>query len=267
MCSLNIPSRLAGRLAEAKLPTFLLRPAIAAYCRLYGVDMAEALRRPDEFETFADFFVRELKPGLRPVADLPDGLVSPSDGRLHNFGRVDGGTIPQIKGHDYSVAELLLDEKLAGRFAGGAYATIYLSPRNYHRVHSPADGRIVQCRHIPGSLFGVSPAFVNHVGKLFCGNERMAILLSTAAGLVAVVMVGAAGVGRITLTFAGLTTNSPVSADELRSFEPPLPIRRGEELGAFRLGSTVVLLTERPMQPHLLAEGMPLRMGAALFRA
>jgi len=261
----NRASALAGKLADMKLPRPLLRAAIRAYSSFFNVNLAESRRQPAEFDSFGEFFARDLKEGLRPISGIAKGLVSPADGTLHNFGTVRSGMIPQVKGHDYSLAELLQDDEMAGRFQDGTYATIYLSPSDYHRVHSPISGKITCCRYIPGALFSVSPMWVNSVRNLFTTNERIPIYLKTRYGTVCVVMVGAAIVGRVTLNFSHLATNC-FSREEEERFSPPVTMKRGEELGAFRMGSTVVLLMEGSWIPRMLAEGMPIRMGAPLFK-
>jgi len=265
ICSFKRSSALAGRVAQMRLPRPLLSAAIRAYARFFKVNMAESNRPPGEFSSFADFFARELKPGARRTEEVGHGLLSPADGTLHNFGTIEKGLIPQIKGRNYSVARLIADDQLARRLDGGSYATIYLSPADYHRVHSPADGRIVSCRHIPGALYSVSPFFVNHFRNLFLANERIPVHLETEYGLVTVVLVAATIVGRVTLTFSTLQTNQGNGAGRELTLDRPVPVHKGEQLGAFTLGSTVVLLTEGSWRSHLLAEGMPVKMGSTLF--
>ena len=262
----NKPSALAGRLADMRLPRPVLRTLISAYSSWFGVDLSESRQQEGEFNTFGDFFARHLKAGQRPLNTSPRILTSPSDGTLHNFGSVDAnGCIPQVKGHDYSVAELLQDEGRAADFLSGTYATIYLSPSNYHRVHAPASGTISYCRHIPGALYSVNRFFVSRMKNLFVTNERIPIYLDTEYGKVCVVMVGATIVGRVKLTFCDLETNRDGAGSVETGFSPPFTVEKGDDLGAFHLGSTVVLLTERTWKAHMLAEGMPIRMGAPLL--
>ena len=266
VCSFNATSALFGRFADLRLPSPLLKTMIKAYCRYYQVDLDECKFGPDGFSNFGDFFVRELKPGVRPVAAAADLLASPADGVLHNYGPIEAGRIPQVKGHDYAVGELLADDDMASRFSGGTYATIYLSPRDYHRVHSPVEGRIVAARHIPGALYSVAPFFVNNFHNLFVTNERIPIYIETEHGLVCVVMVGATVVGKVTLNFSHLTTNHRANGGEQSRFDPAIPISKGGELGSFRIGSTVVMLMEGGWTPRMLAESLPVRMGVPLFR-
>lgn len=262
----NRASSMAGRLARTRLPAPLLKGLIKTYSAFFRVDLDEAQGTPDDFHSFDQFFVRRLKPGLRPVDQTPSVMVSPSDGMLHNFGTVDNGRMPQVKGIEYSLADLLGNPAMAAQFEGGTYATIYLSPRDYHRVHCPVNGRITQCRHIPGALYSVNRLFVQSMKHLFTTNERIPIYLETEFGLVCVIMVGATIVGRITLSFCDLETNRDNHLST-RTFQPGLEIRKGDELGAFHLGSTAVILAQGNWTPKALAEQMPVKMGMPLFEA
>mgnify|MGYP002641970959 CR=1 FL=1 len=263
--SFNATSRLAGAAADTCLPAPFLKAVITAYAKAFRVNMEESMRSVEEFSSMGDFFTRELKPGLRPIASGEKLLTSPADGTIHNFGPIREGCIPQVKGQDYSVANLLQDEEMAQRFSGGTYSTIYLSPKDYHRVHSPAAGKVVSCRYIPGALYSVSPIVVNNLANVFTTNERIPIYLDTPHGLIAIVMVGATIVGRVRLSFCDLTTNRANASEEARTFDPPLNVTKGAELGAFQLGSTVVLLMQGNWEPHGLAEEMPIRMGMPIF--
>ncbi len=265
ICSFNATSRLFGKLADLPLPSPILKAAIAAYSKAFHVNLAESGRPPAEFSSFGDFFTRELREGSRPIAPLTDGLVCPSDGTLHNLGTIRDGLIPQVKGNDYSIQDLIGESEAARRLENGTFATVYLSPANYHRVHSPIQGRITHCRYLPGALFSVHPLLVNNLKNVFVTNERIPIFIESPFGLVCVVMVAATIVGNITLTFSGLTTNRH-SPQATEFYDTPVPVDAGTELGAFRLGSTAVLLMEGRWQPHLLAEGMPVRMGTPFFR-
>jgi phosphatidylserine decarboxylase len=259
-------SRLTGRLADARLPGFLLRPAIRAYSRIYRVDWSEVAEPLEGFPTFGAFFVRRLRAGARPLDGGPV-VVSPCDARLSAFGPVPpDARLEQIKGRTYALAALLGSEREAERFRGGVYATLYLSPSMYHRVHSPVDGRILSWRTLPGRLFPVNAAAVRSVPDLFVRNQRVAVFLETEGfGRMAVVLVGAANVGRITLAFADVVTN--VGRPDAWT-EPPSPvaIARGDELGAFHLGSTVVMLAADPaLVVRGRAQGDLVRMGQALW--
>jgi phosphatidylserine decarboxylase len=195
-------------------------------------------------------------------------VVSPCDSRVHSIGQVpESGLLEQIKGRTYALAALLASEEDARIFARGAHATLYLSPSMYHRVHSPVDGVIRAWRYVPGRLFPVNALAVRHVEALFAVNERVSILIDTPEfGAVAVIMVGATNVGRMSLSFADLVTNSgrPGAVTVPPS---PIPIARGQELGAFNLGSTVVLLVADPrLEPAGVVPGQIVRMGQPLWR-
>jgi phosphatidylserine decarboxylase len=260
-------SRLFGRLADARLPGPLLRGLIAAWVRAYGVDMSEAAAPASSFRTFNQFFTRALRPGVRPVAKAADVLVSPCDARVYTQGALgEDGRIDQVKGRTYTVSELLDSAQRAEGFARGFQATLYLSPAMYHRVHWPVDGTIVGWRHIPGRLYPVNALAVRRVDRLFAVNERVAIYLESGFGPLAVVMVGATNVGRISLTFDSLLTNTGKPGGFCVPAEP-IPVRRGDELGAFNLGSTVVLLAaDARLASAGPGPGDLVRMGEALWR-
>jgi phosphatidylserine decarboxylase len=261
-------SRVTGWLADRPLPPLVLRRLILAYSRVYGVDLSEVAEPIGAFRTFGGFFTRALREGSRPIDGRPSVVVSPTDSLLRDLGTVPPeGRLEQIKGQTYSLEALLGSAAAADPFRGGAHATLYLSPAMYHRVHSPVDGRIVAWSYVPGRLFPVNAPAVRSVPQLFSRNERVALFLETDdLGAVAVVLVGAANVGRITLRFAPLATNSGAPDSRGRP-EPPLSVRRGEELGAFNLGSTVVILVAHPdLEPAGVTTGTLVRMGQALWR-
>jgi phosphatidylserine decarboxylase len=261
-------SRGMARLADARLPGPLLRALLRTYVRAYGVDLSEAAEPLAAYPTFNAFFTRRLRDGARPVAVEPGLVVSPSDSRLQSFGPVPPeGRLEQVKGRSYALAALLGDAAEAETFARGVHATLYLSPSMYHRVHFPVDGRVTAWRYLPGRLFPVNAMAVRNVEGLFTVNERVAVTLeSDDVGQVAVVLVGATNVGRMTLGFAGLTTNAGGPPVAVR-LEKPIRVRRGDELGAFNLGSTVVLLAaDGSLQPAGAREGEIVRMGQPLWR-
>jgi phosphatidylserine decarboxylase len=262
-------SRLTGRLADIRLPRALLGPVIRGYSRLYGVDLGEAAEPVEAFSTFNAFFTRRLREGARPVDSRPGTVVSPSDSRLSGLGGVPGDCrLEQVKGRTYALEALLGSPGEAAPFRGGCHATLYLSPAMYHRVHSPVRGRVVAWRYVPGRLFPVNGPAVGSVEGLFTRNERVIVFVeSEDHGPVAVVLVGAANVGRITLRFTDLVTNSgaPPARVEPRT---PIPLERGEEMGTFNLGSTVVLLVGDPgLVPVDETPGRLVRVGEALWRS
>ena len=269
MAAFPFISSTMARLADARLPPSVLRQLIRGYIRAYGVDMAEVAEPIDSFRTFNEFFTRRLRPSARPIAGDIGVVVSPADSRVSSIGRVPGdGTLDQIKGRAYSIDALLGSPEEAKGFADGVHATLYLSPSMYHRVHSPVDGRIVSWRYLPGRLFPVNTLAVRHVDALFAVNERVSVTIeSPEHGRVAVVLVGAANVGRISLSFCDLVTNTGRAA-ACETPATPIPIQRGAELGAFNLGSTVVLLLADPrLEPAPgVTPGDLVRMGAALWR-
>lgn len=264
----RLVSRALGRLANARAPRVVLSPVLSLYCKRFRVDLDEADRPLSDYATFNDFFTRALKPGLRPLDADPAAIVSPVDGRVHASGPVESGTILQAKGVPYRLEDLLGSAEDARLFDGGAFATLYLSPRDYHRIHMPFDGALSRVRHVPGDLWPVNDEAVAAVPRLFARNERAACVGALPSGApFAMVPVGALNVGSIRLTFHPLRTNRPVHGPALSTFEPPAALRRGEEFGRFEFGSAVVLLLSRaagtlsPLEPQA-----PVRLGRAIGR-
>ena len=236
-------SRAVGTLTRLPAPAGVHRAAMRAFARAYRVDMGEAEADFGGYGRFSDFFSRGLRPGSRPVDPDPRVVVSPVDGVVSQAGILERGTCLQAKGIQFPVDQLLDDAELAARFAlGGAYATLYLSPRDYHRVHSPVDGVVVASRYLPGEFWPVNPATVRNRDALFCLNERLVTVVDTPAfGRVVVVKVGATCVGRIRAAYDDRLTHAGQSAG-LRTYFPPRPVEKGAELGRFEMGSTVILL-------------------------
>jgi phosphatidylserine decarboxylase len=260
-------SRLMAPLVDARAPRPLLRALIRAYVRAYHVDMSEAAEPTSAYPTFNAFFTRRLKPGARPVDGDPRTVVSPSDSLVHSIGAVpESGLLEQIKGRTYAVEALLGSADETAPYLGGVQATLYLSPSMYHRVHSPVDGRVTSWRYVPGRLYPVNSLAVRHVQHLFAVNERLVVHIEADAfGPVAVVFVGATNVGRITLSFSGLATNTGRPAARVVP-QAPIPMARGAELGAFNLGSTVVLLAADGALCPQTEAGRIVRMGQPLWR-
>ena len=250
-------SQAVGRLCDARVPASLSRLAAGIYCRAYGVNMDEAAARDSPYASFDDFFTRELRGGVRPLA--PSAVVSPADGRLEQLGPVTAGGQITVKSTSYRVGELIGDEQEARRYEGGSFAVVYLSPGDYHRVHSPAAGRLVLVRSLPGDLFPVNSIGERHVPNLFVRNQRVALVIDTPnIGRITLVMVGAIIVGRITVTALGGADTRP----GVYPIEPPAPVGAGDEVGVFHLGSTAVLFVE-PGTP-LRRDLGPIRYGQAL---
>ncbi len=237
-----------GRAADWRLPQPILRPVIHAYGAVVGVDMDAVREPPGGFPTFGDFFARRLRFDLRPVCEDPDAMVSPCDGEVTSAGALDesGETNLAVKGRTWSAGDVVGGPESAAKFAGGGFAVIYLHPRDYHRVHVPFDGRVRRVRHVPGSRFPVAPWAEAQVGETVDRNERVAFELDLkGGGRAAVTMVAAFGVGNIDTRLgpsrARMRRNEVTEID----FDPGVDLKRGEEIGAFRLGSTVVVLWSR----------------------
>ncbi len=221
---------------------------IRKFIDLYKVDMDEALEtNPVRYRSFNDFFTRALHPNARPVNEDENSIVSPADGILSQAGDIENGAIFQAKGHDYSLLELLGGDLVwSRRFEEGSFATIYLSPRDYHRVHMPFTGTLQKMIHVPGRLFSVNDTTTRRVPGLFARNERVVCLFETELGPMAVILVGALFVASIETVWAGTIT--PVSRQVRRWEYPPTPpdepvrLEKGEEMGRFNMGSTVILL-------------------------
>lgn len=240
-------SRLLHALAEARAP-WLKNLLIRLFVRIYRVDLREA-EKPDPaaYPNFNAFFTRRLAAGVRPLPDDEDAVICPVDGRLGAVGAVRRGRLLQAKGVAYDVAELLDGrEEWAAPFLAGVYATLYLAPRDYHRVHMPLSGTLRETLYVPGRLFGVNPASVRAIPRLFTRNERLVTLFDTSAGPMAAVLVGAFGVGGIRTVWDGNVTPPHRHASRHESYPHSghggIRLARGDELGAFRFGSTVILL-------------------------
>jgi phosphatidylserine decarboxylase len=240
-------SRGFGRVADLPVPRPLRRAVIGGFARAVGADPAEAERPIGEYRSVNAFFTRRLRPGVRKWPSDWHVVASPVDGTVGQLGTVTSGRALQAKGKEYSVAELLGDAEAAKAYEGGTFLTLYLSPKDYHRIHTPLSGRVVSVRHLPGGLMPVNAPSVASVDRLFCRNERLICHLDTAVGRCAVVAVGAYNVGRITAAFdPDWTTNRPRSrVADTRSYNPPMSIGREDELMTFHLGSTVVVLWQR----------------------
>ena len=260
-------TRFAGRAAASERP-WLRDRLIRRFVRSYDVDMSEAERPLGEYRSFNDFFTRALKPGARPLADATRHVLSPADGTISQLGRIRAGRVLQAKGHDYTVTELLGgDAALAARFGDGDFVTVYLSPKDYHRVHMPADGTLRATSYIPGDLFSVNTATAAGVPGLFARNERLVCLFENErVGPFVSVMVGALIVAGIETVWSGRITRPhdrrPVSS------EPGEAVRleAGAEMGRFLLGSTVILLFGEGLVTWRgdLEAGSAVRMGEAL---
>jgi len=263
-------TELAGRIANKAAGEATTR-LIERFIRRYKVNMAEAANPdPASYPTFNSFFTRELKPGVRPLAEAD--FVCPVDGAISQFGAIKHDQIFQAKGHSYSTTALVGgDQQLAAQFENGHFATIYLSPRDYHRIHMPADGRLLRMIHVPGELFSVNPTTARGVPGLFARNERVVCEFATDSGPFVLVLVGATIVGSMATVWHGVV--NPPRSGEVRQWrydDQHIVLKKGEEMGRFLLGSTVVLLYPKdtvsfnrdwaPAKPVRLGEAMAQRL-------
>ena len=253
-------SRLLGLFAQSRqrhLKTLL----IDAFAAAYKVDLAECEGSgAADFASFNDFFTRRLRPDARPIASGESGIVCPADGTVSQAGPIKDGTLLQAKGHAYPLADLLGDASWAATFAGGSFATIYLAPHNYHRVHAPCAARLVSTLEVPGRLFSVNAVTERNIAGLFVHNERLVLRLEAAFGEVALVMVGALIVASIEAAWPD-GPMSPYRRRRLRSAKD-FAFQRGDEVGAFLIGSTVVaVFPETVRLKDDLRHGAMVRMG------
>ena len=262
----HLLSRMAGSIANLPVPR-RLRPAVyRGYSRAFGATPEDAELALSEYATINAFFTRALRPGLRPVAS--GAVVSPADAAVGACGPVADDTLIQAKGRTYSLAALLGDDALARRMDGGTFATLYLAPRDYHRVHVPVDGAITAAAYIPGELWPVNLFAVANVADLFAVNERIVITIEQpGGGVAAVVLVGATMVGMTRLVFDDLHTNARRGQPDRRTYAPPLPVRAGAPLGHFEFGSTVIVVcSPESGAVDALAVGQAVRMGERIGR-
>lgn len=243
----HLLSRLVGKLAAAELG-MVTTSVIKWFIKQYKIDMSEAAQsEPEAYASFNAFFTRALKPGIRPLCDDDDYIVHPVDGAVSQCGSIKSGRIFQAKGHDYSALALLGDQvDDAKRFEGGDFATIYLAPKDYHRIHMPIKGTLSKMTYVPGELFSVNPLTAENVPGLFARNERVVAIFETEIGPIAMVLVGATIVASIETVWAGTVT--PPTGKKVFTWDYPtegpeaLTLDKGEEMGRFKLGSTVVML-------------------------
>ncbi|MFT3921957.1 MAG: archaetidylserine decarboxylase [Myxococcales bacterium] len=259
-------SSVMGRLADITAPPPLVRGAIQTFARVYDVDMGEAVVPPDGYRSFDAFFTRALRPGMRSVDMRDDVVVSPADGRIEDLGTIEPNARFMVKGFEYEVGELLGAPEEAARFQGGTFFIVYLSPRDYHRVHAPVDGRVRRARHVDGTLYPVNSIGLTYVPKLFARNERVVTVQASRFGETATIMVGAIGVGRISVSFdPRIVTNRGQAAQTLEFGENGTTLSRGGEIGRFHLGSTaIVLLGPEHRFRFAVKAGATVRMGQAV---
>lgn len=258
-------SRLTGFFARRRLPGLLLRPLLRWYAKRYGADLTEAARPLEDYRSFVDFFTRELREGVRQMPAAEQEIACPCDGTASISGRVEAGTLVQVKGHTYALAELLGDPDEADGFEGGTYCVLYLAPGDYHRYHWPWAGTIDTVRHVRGDLWPVNERSVGSVERLFARNERVVCLGRTPAGArFAYIPVGALNVGSIRLAFHDVRTNR---LGQTAAERWPVQVHgvRGDPFGWFELGSTIVLLLAKDAGTLVPpAPGTKIRVGDAL---
>jgi len=257
-------SRAWGWIARRRYPKVGVEVLKRVFVAATGIDLSEAQEDISDYDSLEDLFVRRLRPGLRRVEPDSTAVVSPVDAMTGVCGTVEQDTLFQVKGRSYRLSRLLDDEENAKRFEGGPYATFYLSPRDYHRIHAPVSGVVREARVVPGGLLPVFPEALQKVDELFARNERLITYIDTThAGRVAVVKVGATLVGRISLAYdPDVHTNKQGQTRRTIHYDPPHLIQKGADLGAFELGSTVVLVGEKGKVDFSgLVEGNATRMG------
>lgn len=268
----NLVSRAFGVISEVELPRPVQGVVNQGFARLAGIDQREAEAPPGDYSSLNAYFTRRLRPEARPVqAGGPGDLVSPVDGKVGAFGKIEAGTLVQAKGRHYSLVDLVDSAEEAAAFEGGAFLTIYLSPRDYHRIHSPVTGPVEKVSYIPGHLFPVNGFAVKNIDELFAVNERLITYLnSKVLGRLAVIKVGATCVGKITLSFDSFVTNRAFRVREEIPLSQPPELAAGDELASFNLGSTVILLMQGDrgfsFADHL-SSGLVVRVGEVLGTA
>ena len=262
-------TQLAGWFAQQKWGA-VTHFVIKAFAKKYNVDMSEAKKENfSDYESFNQFFIRELKDDARKINENPTALCLPADGRVSQIGHIDDERLLQAKGHFFSLSDLLADdEELVNTFKNGEFATIYLSPRDYHRVHMPCDATLRKMIYVPGDLFSVNPFLAEHVPNLFARNERVICVFDTAFGPMVQILVGATITASMSTVWAGVI--NPPRTGEVKVWtyqgDNTIKLTQGQEMGAFQLGSTVINLF--PANSVTLAEHLevdvPVRMGEIL---
>jgi phosphatidylserine decarboxylase len=265
----HLLSRLLGRLAESRLP-FLKNFLIRNFIRHYQVNMSEARRQTAaEYSCFNDFFTRQLQAEVRPLASAADVILSPVDGTVSAIGNIDEERIFQAKGKSFSLQALLAeDADLISRYRGGKFATLYLSPRDYHRIHMPTNGKLEKMIYVPGKLFSVNQTTAEGIDNLFARNERAICHFQTEQGPLSLILVGALIVAGIETVWAGSVAPGQSLHTETYQEQPAIQLARGEEMGLFKLGSTVILLfpAQQMRWDAELGVGSTIRMGQSIGR-
>jgi len=261
-------TRLVGKLAASN-NKLIKRTFINFFLKQFDINMSEAdAEDPESYATFNDFFTRALKPGVRPLAEDQNAIISPVDGKVSQSGKIINGDIFQAKGHSFTLAELVGNEAdFINQYQDGEFATLYLSPKDYHRIHIPVDAELSAMTYIPGSLFSVNPATARTIPRLFARNERLVAHFETKVGPMAMVLVGATIVGSIETVWSGVVT--PPTGPSVKTWhysKSQHTFKRGDEMGRFLLGSTVILLfgKDKISWSENCSADSPLRMGQAI---
>ena len=262
-------TQLAGWFAQQKWGA-VTHFVIKVFAKKYNVDMSEAKKENfSDYESFNQFFIRELKDDARKINENPTALCLPADGRVSQIGHIDDERLLQAKGHFFSLSDLLAgDEELVNTFKNGEFATIYLSPRDYHRVHMPCDATLRKMIYVPGDLFSVNPFLAEHVPNLFARNERVICVFDTAFGPMVQILVGATITASMSTVWAGVINPPRTGEVKVWTYQGngAIKLTKGQEMGAFQLGSTVINLF--PANSVTLAEHLevdvPVRMGEIL---
>ena len=262
-------TQLAGWFAQQKWGA-VTHFVIKVFAKKYNVDMSEAKKENfSDYESFNQFFIRELKDDARKINENPTALCLPADGRVSQIGHIDDERLLQAKGHFFSLSDLLAgDEELVNTFKNGEFATIYLSPRDYHRVHMPCDATLRKMIYVPGDLFSVNPFLAEHVPNLFARNERVICVFDTAFGPMVQILVGATITASMSTVWAGVINPPRTSEVKVWTYQGDNAIKltKGQEMGAFQLGSTVINLFQAnsvTLAEHLEVD-VPVRMGEIL---
>lgn len=237
----NHLSYVIGNLVHKKLPKPLAEASVAWFAKRYKINMDEAEKPISEYKSIGQLFTRNLKPGVRPIQG---GVIHPVDGRITSWGKITSNTLMQAKGKSYSVSDFLASNEWAKKFEGGIFLTYYLCPTDYHQIHSPVDGQVVQATYIPGYLWPVNEWSVSSIEDLFSINERLVSFIKTDMGEVALVMVGATNVGKMTVSYDPelITNQLNIHEPYVKKYSPSKPLSKGDKLGVFHMGSTVVML-------------------------
>jgi len=259
----HLLSNLMYRLTRVKT-TWFKNFLIKSFIKLYDVNMTEAANEDiKSYDCFNDFFIRELKKGSRKIAKTQ--ITSPVDGSISSYGRINDGQIFQAKGFHFSAKSLLANNKRYSDFIDGSYLTIYLSPRDYHRIHMPCDGKLIMVEYVPGDLFSVNDKTVSSIDKIFSRNERVVCYFETNFGEVVIILVGAIFVGSMYINSIGQITPPYKKEVKQYCFDEPIFFKKGEEFGRFNMGSTVILLSPGSEFANLAMDAKDaIQMGQAL---